>query len=244
MAKKKIAVYVIIPLILNLVLILAYFSGVPWLQRLVSPTVFGMHPDTGRELGLLENLQNGLLLAILVILAFGIQRKSEKIERLVFACLLVFSLFVFLEEIDYGLHYYEYARGVPFWRAAQIRNVHNISGTTKVIKNLVDVGMGVLFVVLPLAFAKSTRPLFRYVTPDRFAIFTMIVMVCTSKLAHLLKDLDVGTRGSIHKNISEFRELTIYYLFVIYLATIVFGRTLAPGPAPADTAESGGQEDV
>jgi len=35
-------------------------------------------------------------------------------------------------------------------------------------------------------------------------------------LAHGLQDLGVGDPGTIEKNISEFRELNIYYLALVY----------------------------
>lgn len=237
-SKKKLIIYLIIPVALNMSLILAYFSGVPWLHHVVIPVIPWMHPNSARELGLLENLQNVFLLTIIVVAAFGIKRKKLRIEKAAFAGIFLFSLFVLLEEMDYGLHYYEYARGVTYLEAALIRNVHNISGATKLIKRFVDFGMALLFVVMPLAFAKSPKPLMRYVTPDRFAVLTMIAMVCMSKFAHFLKDIGAGGLGSITKNISEFRELSIYYIFLIYLACIVFFRIYAKEqPIPAKDGE-------
>ena len=227
---RKVAIYLIVPALVSLALILAYFSGLSWLQALVSPRIAGMHPDSSREFGLLENLQNLYLLAIVAVAACAVKRKTLRIEKAAFAALVLFSLLVFLEEIDYGLHHYEYSKGITFFQAAQTRNLHNIGDANKVLKRLVDAMMILLFVIAPLAFAKSRRPLLRYLTPDRYAILTMAAMFTLSRLAHFLRDVGAGTPGTISKNISEFRELTIYYIFLVYLADIVFYRRFAPPP--------------
>jgi len=225
---RKLVIYLVVPGAISLALIMAYFSGVSWLQHLVSPRIVGMHPDSSREFGLLENLQNLYLLGIVVVAAWGVKRKALRLEKAAFAALALFSVLVFLEEIDYGLHYYEYWKGISFFEAAQTRNLHNIGDADKLIKRLVDVLLVLLFVVAPLAFAKSRRPLYRYLTPDRYAILTMAAMFALSRLAHYLRDAGVGAPGTINKNISEFRELTIYYIFLVFLAGLVFFRSYSP----------------
>ena len=84
--------------------------------------------------------------------------------------------------------------------------------------------MILLFIVFPLLFSRSRRPLLRYLTPDRFFIITMISMFLISKFAHLLENSGVGSPGSLHGRISEFRELIIYYIFAIYFFDLVFRR--------------------
>ena len=227
---RKLVIYLVVPAAVSLALILAYFSGASWLQSLVSPRIAGMHPDSSREFGLLENLQNLYLLGIVVVAACAVKLKTLRIEKAAFAALVLFSLFVFLEEIDYGLHYYEYWNGITFFQAAQTRNLHNIGDANKVLKTLVDATMVLLFVIAPLAFAKTRRPLLRYLTPDRYAILTMVAMFILSRFAHYLRDIGAGTPGTINKNISEFRELTVYYLCLVYLVNIVFYRRFAPAP--------------
>ena len=227
---RKLAIYLVVPTVVGLALILAYFSGVSWLQALVSPRIVGMHPNSSREFGLLENLQNLCVLAILIVAAWAVKRKTLRIEKAAFAGLVVFSLLVLLEEIDYGLHYYEYWKGITFFQAAQTRNLHNMGDLNKLLKNVMDTVMVLLFVIAPLACANSRRPLLRYLTPDRYAILTVVAMFALSRFAHYLRDIGAGTPGTINKNISEFRELTIYYLCLVYLADIVFFRRFAPAP--------------
>jgi hypothetical protein len=50
-------------------------------------------------------------------------------------------------------------------------------------------------------------------------------MVALSKIAHALNKTGLETPGSITKNISEFREVLVYYIFLVYLIDVVFRRT-------------------
>jgi hypothetical protein len=62
-----------------------------------------------------------------------------------------------LEEIDYGLHYYDGLAGVSRERMGT-RNLHNIGQATGGIKAVADAGMAVLFVVIPLAGRRAVPP--------------------------------------------------------------------------------------
>ncbi len=234
--KKKLAIYLFVPSVMSLGLIGAYFSGVHWLQQIVCPRFDKvLYVNSAREFGLLENLQNVFLIAIAVIAGLGVRRKKRKIEKAALILLCLFAIFVFLEEIDYGLHYVELAKGVKPLEQAEVRNVHNIGDINKFMKKGSDIGLAVFFVVIPLAFAKSRISLLRYLAPSRYAILTMVAMVLLSTLAHSLKDNGFGAGGSIGKNISEFRELNIYYLFMIYIFDVVFRRSYG-APVPTSGA--------
>ena len=237
-------IYLVIPLGVSTVLIAMYFSGVPLLQHIVTPEFEGLHPDSNREFGLLENLQNVCLLIMVITAGIAVRNKESRLEKAAFLGIALFSLFVFLEELDYGLHFYEMAFGVHSYDAAEVRNIHNTYDLTNPMKHGALIGMMLLFVIFPLAFAESNRPLIRYITPDRFAIFTMVVMFLTRTLAHTLRDAGFGSGGSISHNISEFRELTTYYLFTVYLVDLVFRREYSrcmhnEAGEPANSAKSG-----
>ncbi len=234
MTGKKIVVYFVIPAVVTLALIAGYFSGIGWVQQAVSPRIPQLGPSSGREFGLLENIQNLLLLVIIATTAGGARRKALRLEKAAMAFLTVFAVFILLEEIDYGRHYYEYFAGIPPHEAAQVRNIHNVGNLTNVIKGCLNVGMGLLFVVFPLAFAKSRSPALRYLAPDRWCILTMVAMVGCSRLAHALRDAGWDTQLTVNKNISEFREVSIYYIFMVYLYTLVFHRTYAANLSPVD----------
>jgi hypothetical protein len=224
--KKKLAIYLFVPSVMSLALIGAYFSGVHWLQQIVCPRFDKvLYVNSAREFGLLENLQNVFLIAITVIAGLGVRRKKRTIEKAALILLALFTIFVFLEEIDYGLHYVELAKGVKPLEQAEVRNVHNRGDINKFMKKGSNIGLALFFVVMPLAFAKSRVPLLRYLAADRYAILTMVAMMLLSALAHALQDRGFGAGGSIGKNISEFRELGIYYLSMVYCFDVVFRRS-------------------
>jgi len=236
--RAKLVVYGLVPVATGLALIGGYFSGIPVLQQIVSPRIGWLHPDSGRELGLLENLQNLCLIVMAGVFFRGFRRKSLPLERAAFGFLTLVAVFVLLEEIDYGTHFYDaiFRRSGEALVARPPRNLHNGGDATKIIKNLVDAGMVLLFFVFPLLRSKLRRPLFRYLTPDPYAILTLAAMLGLKWLAHGLQDAGFGVTGGIGKNISEFRELNTYYLFLIYAIDIVFRRTCGHAPAPVSDA--------
>ncbi len=207
--------YVVIPTVVSVVLIGAYFSGVSFLQSIVSPNLDLPNPDAPREFGLLENLQNAYLIAIIVIAALAARRRTGA-ARILFAGAALFTTFVLLEEVDYGLHYYELATGTSKFDPNQVRNVHNIGDTTKHMKRVADVVLILGFGLLPLVLRNRTNPVVRAVLPSPYCVLTLIVMVLMRSLPHGLQDLGVGDPGTIEKNLSEFRELNIYYLAMLY----------------------------
>lgn len=227
---RKLSIYLFIPGGVCLALIAMYFSGVDILQKIVSPNMPRMHRGMGREFGLLENLQNLYLLAMVAMAAYAVKRKTLTWERMGWAVLTLFSIFIFLEEIDYGLHYYEYARGVTLLDAAEVRNIHNQGDNTSVMKRGVDILLIGLFLIIPLACANSSKALIRYITPTRWFILTLASMFILSRLAHGLKGAGFGEGGTINKNLSEFRELTVYYMFMVYIFELVYRRTFSATP--------------
>ena len=209
---SKLIVFVVAPVAVTGILIAMYFSGVPWLQSIVAP-------HHNRELGLLENLQNAVLLGLAGILLLGAKRRPAGLERRVFGVLFACTLFVFLEEIDYGTHVVRQLAGKP---DPSPFSLHNI-GSTGPLKQAGDVVLVLCFVIAPLCVGRSARPLMRYVTPDRSSILTVAAMLALSRVAHLLQDT-TGQAGSLSNNIAEFRELNIYYLVAVHAYVVVFRR--------------------
>lgn len=243
MARKKFIIYFVAPLTVSLILIGMYFSGVESLQRIITPHMQNLHPNSAREFGLLENLQNVLLLSMCAMGFMGIRRQKLRLGKAAMAALGVFSAFVLLEEIDYGLHYYEWIMNVPVEELVQERNLHNVGDRTSRSKQIVDVAMVLFFVVMPFVCAKSRKPLVRYLTPDRFSVLTMVCMVLVRTLAHGLNDRGFGTGGGIVKNISEFRELITYYVFTLYVFEIAIRRTPPGGDLEALSSATAGEKD-
>ncbi len=229
MIKKPWFVIVIIPCAINLLLVGMYFSGVPLLAHIIVPDM----PEVAqrREFGLLENLQNIYLLSMAVMGAWAMRIKPFAWEKAAAALYTVAAAFVFLEEIDYGLHWIEYLNGTPSSEFVPVegRNWHNQGERTRVMKDLVTLSCVLLFVIAPFAFRNSTNRLIRYLLPVKQYALGFLGIVLISRLAHYLSDLDLGVDG-IRGNISEFRELGMYYLYMIWSHTVIFKRNFAKTP--------------
>ena len=255
---KKVFIYLIVPLAITSVLATMYFSPSLTAQRLVSPKLPPLSADSWRELGLLENAQNVCLLVMAFASIVGAIRSRESLQRAGFVLLMLFCVFVFLEEIDYGTHWYHYAtadarfewfKPLPSWDQASIEqmskdrsrvDLHNHGNMTKLFKVFSDTLIAVLFVVLPIVGPWIRNRWVRYLAPERYAILTVLAMVTMSKIIHLAGKLEKKAirdallnwtlpnweMGSISYNLSEFREFFVYYLFMLYLLSVVFTRFL------------------
>ncbi len=210
MNRTKLSVYLLIPVAVSTVLIAMYFSGSIVLQRLVSPKLPPLSPDAWREFGILENLQNLLLLGIVAIACVGVVKKTQKMERVALALLVLFAGFVFLEEIDYGVHFAAYLnadedfnwfqpmRAWPIEMLAKTDlssvpfNLHNIGGLNRYIKKTVDTLIVLLFVLAPFIAPRFKNPWARYLAPDKYVVFTVLAMVILRFITHELGDWEEG----------------------------------------------------
>ena len=224
--KKNIYLFFIIPLLLNLVLVGAYISGIAGLQHIISPN----NGFLTREAGLLEQLENLYLLVAFFMFLFLVFKRTTLIEKAFFAVLSVLFLFLFLEEIDYGLNLYEFIIGEHI---EGVRNWHNESAdgekqNVHYFKQLIDGANLLWFVILPLVASKIKTPLITCLVPHRFFIAAFLLTVVYSKLTHGLDDMGLhiidGVQGSLTSNISEFREHNTYYLYLLYALQVVNTR--------------------
>lgn len=208
-----------------------YFSGHSNLQNIVAPVVDNVPLYSSREFGLLEMLQNVLLLCIAVYSARCCVASRDILVKIVALALMFASVFIFLEEIDYGAHFIEYMTGEYGSLAQETwnRNWHNkiSSSGTQNVSYLNLVAKIVLlsgFIIAPLLLAKVENRMVRLLVPSRWAIATVLLIIVLSVLAHTLDEAGYsyigGTVGNLDYNISEFRELNMYYLFLLYMATL------------------------
>jgi hypothetical protein len=252
----KLFFYVVLPLVVGSVLTGMYFSGNIMLQRLVSPALPPLSPDAWREFGLLENLQNAILLAVVGVALWALVRKRNLFERLGFAIILLGAGFVFLEEVDYGTHWYAYATSDHDFQWFQPKsewteetvskidfstdpfNLHNRGSINTIMKSGANLGIALIFVVLPFTAHRVNNKWLRYFAPDRAIVLTVLVMVILRFAVHALGDwekdliaqaVEAGLpapreQGTISLNLSEFRELNTYYLGLLYVWTLAFQR--------------------
>lgn len=225
--KKELLIYVGVPALFNVTLIGLYFSGIESFQQLIAPTIEGLSSNVWREFGLLEQLQNIFLLAVIVILSLSAINNKNTLDRLCLLGGVLFFVFLLLEEIDYGLHFYEFFIGDD--TGIEVRNWHNQrtdgEQNVKKSKQLMDVLMFMLFIVLPLIKNKISIQFIRNITPSRWFIAGFALTIILAKIAHSLDDQGMavinGTEGNLTGNISEFRELSNYYFFMLYASQLL-----------------------
>jgi hypothetical protein len=223
--------HLVVPAVVSLLLMGMYFSGNVFLQNLVAPTMESMPLFSAREFGALEILQNILLLCIILYSIRSLLATSSNAVKLFAAVLIAVGVFTFLEEIDYGAHFVEYLTGQHGNLDQQNwdRNWHNKTGPTGVqnvsyLKKAANIILLIGFVLGPLLVTKIRFPLIRLLVPSKWVISTVFLIVMLSLLAHWLDDqgysIIAGTEGNLAKNISEFRELNMYFLFLLYVVNL------------------------
>lgn len=242
-SRHRVTAYILAPLAVSALMMGMYFSGSVPLQQLVAPTIEGMSSFTWREFGVLEMLQNALLLYIVILLIRSAFAADKAFLSAVFVLLAMGFLFVLLEEIDYGQHFVEYLSGTneSLDPEGWDRNVHNRTTAEGVqygsyMKTVATVTLISGFLVAPFLLGKSRFRVIRLFTPSRWAAATVLLIALLSRVAHLLDDSGLavinGVPGNLEYNISEFRELNMYYLFLVYFAEL-HNRLRGQKPLPA-----------
>ena len=216
--KRRILLYAVAPTSLSLLLIALYFSGVEILQTITSPA-------SQREFGLIENAQNLLLLSAAVICWRAARLENHNAWRWfwhlgTFACLVIF-----MEEIDWGDHYRSVLTGTQRPGGGHF-NIHNQGNITHWLKQLVDGGSVIFFLLLPLARKKLPVKL-QILIPDIHSVLPLLCGLLTSELAHGLEDAGWDNNGSLINNISEFREIITYWVGLLYFWEVARRRKSA-----------------
>ena len=215
--------YWVIPLCILLPLLIMYFSEVPWAVEIVCPSV-------NWELGVVENIQLLLLLLIFFISLQGVRKKEIKYEKIVFVFIAVFTLWVFLEEIDYGLHFLKYFKGhtnTAFRQITGKTNIHGLGNNPKLFKRSIYPLMGTLFIIAPLLKNQAKHFLLKYLIPKKAIIITAIITILSYLVPRFLVDFNIFKDGGLGVNIGEFSEIIVYYIFFIYLYEIIYKKRLS-----------------
>ncbi len=211
-------IYWILPSLVILAMILAFFSGMPLLRQIIAP-------DFSREFGLLESSQHVVLAVAVLFAIHGCRQSGTGAVRLGFGVLMLAFAFLLLEEINYGMHYWNFMTGQPLLPAGRGLefNLHNKISTSP-IKSTANLVLLVGFVILPLAVRDRAPAWLRFVTPPRLLIVTVLCSVLLSQLAHYLDDISGDVTHALGNNIAEFRETFIYYIGLMYVYTLVRRR--------------------
>jgi hypothetical protein len=202
-------IYWIAPILICWLLAFMYFAGTPWMQAVVA------HPYN-RELGLLEHLENAFLLIIIILVIVLLRRAKGTMLTTFFILCLGGFVFLFLEEIDYGFHYINYYKGIRPGEDTIVRNLHNREKGT-ISKMMWVCYAAILFImVLPHIYKDRLAPWVRTLVPSLRLQFTILAIPLVSKFPFYLDSLDFTPNGALHRNLSEFEEIMIYYIFFLY----------------------------
>jgi len=236
----KHVIYWILPLLLLLPCVLLYFPDPDGTGKYIAPAI-------NCEFGIIENLQL-LFIALIIITAIkGVKQSLIPLEKYAWLLITALSVFIFLEEIDYGLHYYEYFTGkskdqvaYEFMVEGKIRNVHNIGKINSVIKFTVYVLMVLLFAVLPLLPQKwkQQHPWLHYIAPSRWILTTGGALLVLNAVTSWLNNMYDVNGTALAGNLSEFEETMTYYLFLLYSRELVAKRWPVPAHQWRETVRS------
>ena len=202
----RLVLYGAVPLLLVGGMVIAYNS----------PAREWVAPDSGKEFGLLENVQNLLLIAIAAVAVAGLKRKKLRWERAGLAILLVGTLFMLLEETDYGFQYF----------SDEPVNIHETGAIEATLEHTARFGGLIFFGGFAILFAKSRNAVLRYLAPDRFAVLTILLVTALWEVVVRLPT----TEGSLAGHDMEFVELGVYYLILLYVSDVVFRRRFDAAP--------------
>ena len=211
-------IYWVIPLLAVLAMELVYFSELD-IRDWIAP-----YPQ--REFGILENLQNLLIIGIIAVAVAAIKHKELFAEKAAFAFITLFGVLVFLEEVDYGLHWYEWWKDIPPPEQVETRNLHNRGSLNRFIKLGVESLMVIWFAIMPLLSSRIKHPVIKYLLPSQLSVLTLLSAWAVTRLAFYLYDAGMPSNIALKGNYAEFTEVFTYYLFLVYLYEIVFRRKL------------------
>jgi len=209
--------YWIVPAAVLALLISFYFSSIPALVTIVCP-------QENWEWGMLENIQLLILLTILGITIFAAVKKKSMLQRLGFSFLTFFTLFVFLEEIDYGAHLQHYISGSKDSLLGEYYNVHNQGNNAKIFKRSVYGIMTLIFVIAPFLSQYIKNPILQYLIPKPKIFIIAVLAIAADLIPRLLVNFKVFEDGGLGVNIGEFSEIVVYQIFLVYLIQLVFEK--------------------
>lgn len=202
--------YWIFPLIVGTVLVLMNYSGISVFTTIISPPI-------NREFGLLEHLQLVIIAISLIYSLKSIRLKSFWLEKLAYIGLASFFLLLFLEEIDYGIHYYEYfIKGVTEDKSI-VRNFHNQGNNNYYLRQASYAVMVLMFVLLPLLKSKIKIRLLKHFCAHHFLVYSFMVYLFIGQLSRWLPRWGMEVNESLRGNHQEFEELILYYIIFLFI---------------------------
>ena len=225
---RKHIIYWILPSAISIACIFIYFFDFFGLSYLIANPI-------NREFGIVENLQLVLLMLIFFVATKGIKNNTNKRARQCFRFLAAACILLFLEEIDYGLHYRDYFTSYDSGAVmmidynTEIRNLHNNGKITNVSKMISYATIVGLFVVIPLipSTTREKYPFYKHLSPSRLIVMTAVCLLIVNNLALYFYRYTEHPNSALNGNISEFEEIMTYYIFLLYIAELAYSHKLS-----------------
>ncbi|HUM45766.1 MAG TPA: hypothetical protein PLD84_02485 [Chitinophagales bacterium] len=200
-----------------------YFFGPYWMQELAAPS-------SNREFGLIENTQHVIILITIVTVYRLMTLAPAGIYRIIYLAILAASVFIFLEEIDYGMHYVEYFRETPDTEKATFRNLHNHPHVSHLMILFGYCLMGLFIFIFPRLKSIHVFKRMHWFFASLKLQFSVYVLLLISNVVYAINLLPLQTNHSLLDNISEFEELPVYYLILVYFYEQLKGARAAKPP--------------
>jgi hypothetical protein len=198
-----------LPLVLSFILMVCYFQGPRWLQELAASSY-------NREFGLVEHTQNAVLLCIIYMAFRLLKLPHSKWLKLSYLLIFFTTVFVFLEEIDYGYHYINFINDAGARERSINHNIHNLPDVNNQLRLFFYILITVFIIILPYFSSFKLPSLLAHFVADIRLQLTVLAFLVISQMAGVFNDLSHNTNMALHGNISEFEELALYYLFLVY----------------------------
>lgn len=178
---------------------------------------------TGSESGLVENLQAILLVAAFIVGANLLVRRpaaASWIKAWIIAGILG-ALYVFLEEISYGQHYFNW-NTPEYWQKINDQNETNLHNTSSWLDQkprlLLEIGVIVGGIIVPLLrwFRPQALPVsLKPILPGNALFITALLAVLPRFYERAISIMDMD-HWHLFARTSEVQELYFYYFALIY----------------------------
>jgi len=220
----------VLPSLFTAVALVFYFSGLRPLVQIVCP-------EENREWGLLENTQLLILVAIGTVALRALRRARLRAWRWGLVLVAAFALLVCLEEMDYGAHFVQLVSGRResyLDKAIGVYNLHHQGASDKIIKRSAYGIMLLGFVIAPFLSRRLRSPWLLDLVPRPRLVITTAVALLSDLIPRSLVGFGILPDGGLGKNIGEFSEVLVYYVFLLYLLDVTRAgrRAFTPEASP------------
>ena len=207
--------YWIAPTILLISCVLVYYFNFLNLGFIISP-------EYNREFGLIENIQLITIIATIWVAFKSFIKREIKLIKYFFLGVSLFSIFIFLEEMDYGLHFIEYFSGIAHQKSTahtEIRNIHNQGNLLPYITKFVYISFALVIIVIPLIASriKNLNKYIKWLIPSTNLAYSLVAMFILSQFTLFVEGNVTYELTSLENNLSEFEEVFIYYIAFLYI---------------------------